>query len=78
VGTSCERTFQRLREYKYRAAAKKVSRQLDNANPPDKSGANGKGGLYEHKHLIMNWPNAKGLLSSGAVDGLSLEAKLTN
>jgi len=33
--------------------------------------------LRKHKPLIMNWFNAKGRLSSGAVEGLNLKAKLT-
>jgi transposase len=33
--------------------------------------------LRKHKPLIMNWFKAKGLLSSGAVEGLKLKAKLT-
>ena len=33
--------------------------------------------LRSHKPLIMNWFKAKGLLSSGAVEGLNLKAKLT-
>jgi hypothetical protein len=32
--------------------------------------------LRNHKPLIMNWFKAKGLLSSGAVEGLNLKAKL--
>lgn len=33
--------------------------------------------LRTHKPLIMNWSEAKGSLSSGAVEGLNLKAKLT-
>ena len=33
--------------------------------------------LRKHKPLIMNWFKAKGRLSSGAVEGLNLKAKLT-
>ena len=33
--------------------------------------------LQNHKPLIMNWFAAKGTLSSGAVEGLNLKAKLT-
>jgi len=33
--------------------------------------------LKRHKPLIMNWFKAKGLISSGAVEGLNLKAKLT-
>ena len=33
--------------------------------------------LRNHKPLIMNWFAAKGPLSSGAVEGLNLKAKLT-
>ena len=33
--------------------------------------------LRRHKPLIMNWFAAKGTLSSGAVEGLNLKAKLT-
>jgi transposase len=33
--------------------------------------------LRKHKPLIMNWFRAKGRLSSGAVEGLNLKAKLT-
>lgn len=33
--------------------------------------------LQNHKPLIMNWFEAKGTLSSGAVEGLNLKAKLT-
>ena len=33
--------------------------------------------LRNHKALIMNWFKGKGLLSSGAVEGLNLKAKLT-
>ena len=31
--------------------------------------------LRSHKPLIMNWFKAKGLLSSGAVEGLNLKSK---
>jgi Transposase and inactivated derivatives len=33
--------------------------------------------LRKHKPLILNWFKAKGRLSSGAVEGLNLKAKLT-
>ena len=33
--------------------------------------------LRSHKPLILNWFKAKGRLSSGAVEGLNLKAKLT-
>ena len=33
--------------------------------------------LRKHKPLILNWFRAKGRLSSGAVEGLNLKAKLT-
>jgi transposase len=33
--------------------------------------------LKNHKPLIINWFKAKGLLSSGAVEGMNLKAKLT-
>jgi transposase len=33
--------------------------------------------LRNHKPLILNWFRAKGRLSSGAVEGLNLKAKLT-
>ena len=33
--------------------------------------------LHTHKPLIINWSEAKGSLSSGALEGLNLKAKLT-
>jgi transposase len=33
--------------------------------------------LRSHKPLILNWFKAKGRLSSGAVEGMNLKAKLT-
>jgi len=33
--------------------------------------------LRDHKPMILNWFKAKGRLSSGAVEGLNLKAKLT-
>ncbi len=33
--------------------------------------------LRNHKPMILNWFKAKGRLSSGAVEGLNLKAKLT-
>jgi len=33
--------------------------------------------LRNHKPMILNWFQAKGRLSSGAVEGLNLKAKLT-
>jgi len=33
--------------------------------------------LRNHKPLVLNWFKAKGRLSSGAVEGLNLKAKLT-
>jgi transposase len=33
--------------------------------------------LRNHKPLILNWFKAKGQLSSGAVEGMNLKAKLT-
>jgi len=33
--------------------------------------------LRRHRHLILNWFRAKGLISSGTVEGLNGKAKLT-
>jgi transposase len=71
--------FQRFWEYKYPAAAEKfldnwITRTLQTNLDPMKKVANM---LRNHKPLIMNWFKAKGLLSSGAVEGLNLKAKLT-
>ena len=33
--------------------------------------------LRNHKPMILNWFKAKGRLSSGAVEGMNLKAKLT-
>jgi len=71
--------FQRFWEYKYPAAAEKfldnwITRTLQTNLEPMKKVANT---LRNHKPLIMNWFKAKGLLSSGAVEGLNLKAKLT-
>ena len=71
--------FQRFWEYKYPASAEKfldnwITRTLQTNLDPMKKVANM---LKNHKPLIMNWFNAKGLLSSGAVEGMNLKAKLT-
>jgi transposase len=71
--------FQRFWEYKYPAAAEKfldnwITRTLQTNLEPMKKVANM---LRNHKPLIMNWFQAKGQLSSGAVEGLNLKAKLT-
>jgi transposase len=71
--------FQQFWEYKYPAAAEKfldnwITRTLQTNLEPMKKVATM---LRSHKPLIMNWFKAKGLLSSGAVEGLNLKAKLT-
>ena len=33
--------------------------------------------LSKHKPMILNWFKAKGQLSSGAIEGMNLKAKLT-
>jgi len=71
--------FQRFWEYKYPAAAEKfldnwITRTLQTNLEPMKKVATM---LKSHKPLIMNWFKAKGLLSSGAVEGINLKAKLT-
>ena len=71
--------FQRFWEYKYPAAAEKfldnwITRTLQTNLEPMKKVANM---LKNHKPLIMNWFKAKGVLSSGAVEGMNLKAKLT-
>ena len=70
--------FQRFWEYKYPAAAEKfldnwITQTLRTNLEPIKKVAIM---LRSHKPLIMNWFKAKGLLSSGAVEGLNLKAKL--
>jgi len=71
--------FQQFWEYKYPGAAEKflnnwITRTLKTNLDPMKKVAKM---LKNHKPLIMNWFRAKGLLSSGAVEGLNLKAKLT-
>ena len=71
--------FQQFWEYEDPAAAEKfldnwVTRTLQSNIEPMKKVAHM---LRNHKELIMNWFKAKGDLSSGAVEGLNLKAKLT-
>lgn len=71
--------FQQFWGYEDPAAAEKfledwVTRTLQSNIEPMKKVANM---LRNHKELIMNWFKAKGQLSSGAVEGLNLKAKLT-
>lgn len=71
--------FQRFWDYKIPAAAEKfldnwVTRTLQTDLEPMKKVARM---LRDHKPLIMNWFKAKGRLSSGAIEGLNLKAKLT-
>lgn len=71
--------FQQFWEYKYPGSAEKfldnwITRALKTNLDPMKKVAKM---LRNHKPLIMNWFRAKGLLSSGAVEGLNLKAKLT-
>jgi transposase len=71
--------FQQFWEYEDPAAAEKfldnwVTRTLQSNIEPMKKVAKM---LRNHKELIMNWFKAKGKLSSGAVEGLNLKAKLT-
>lgn len=71
--------FQQFWEYKIPAAAEKflynwVTRTLQTDLEPMKKVARM---LRDHKPLIMNWFKAKGRLSSGAIEGLNLKAKLT-
>lgn len=70
--------FQRFWAYKRAFYADRfleawVTRTLKTANEPMKKVALM---LRRHKPLIMNWFAAKGTLSSGAVEGLNLKAKL--
>jgi transposase len=51
-----------------------VTRALKTNLAPLKKVANT---LTKHKPLILNWFKAKGTLSSGAVEGMNLKAKLT-
>ncbi len=71
--------FQRFWEYqRYDFSAKFLdnwgARTLQADLEPMKKVANM---LRNHKPLILNWFKAKGQLSSGAVEGLNLKAKLT-
>ena len=71
--------FQRFWEYqRYDFAGKFldnwVTRTLQTDLEPMKKVANM---LRNHKPLILNWFKAKGQLSSGAVEGMNLKAKLT-
>jgi len=71
--------FQRFWEYQIPAAAGKfldnwVTRTLQTDLEPMKKVAKM---LRNHKAMILNWFKAKGRLSSGAVEGLNLKAKLT-
>lgn len=71
--------FQRFWSYKRAFYADRfleawVTRTLKTTNEPMKKVARM---LRRHKPLIMNWFAAKGTLSSGAVEGLNLKAKLT-
>ena len=71
--------FQRFWEYKRPDFAEKfldnrVTRALRTDLKPMKKVARM---LRIHKSLILNWLKAKGRLSSGAVEGMNLKAKLT-
>jgi transposase len=71
--------FQRFWEYQRADFAGKfldnwVTRTLQTDLAPMKKVAKM---LNKHKPMIMNWFKAKGRLSSGAVEGLNLKAKLT-
>jgi transposase len=71
--------FQQFWEYTIPAAAEKfldnwVTRTLQTDLEPMKKVAKM---LRNHKAKILNWFEAKGKLSSGAVEGLNLKAKLT-
>jgi transposase len=71
--------FQRFWEYKQARFADRflenwVTRALQTNLEPMKKVAKM---LRNHKPLILNWFNAKGQLSCGAVEGLNLKAKLT-
>ena len=71
--------FQRFQEYKCADFAEKflddwVTRALQTDLKPMKKVARM---LRTHKSLILNWFKAKGRLSSGAVEGMNLKAKLT-
>ena len=71
--------FQQFWEYQIPAAAGKfldnwVTRTLQTDLEPMKKVAKM---LSKHKVKILNWFKAKGRLSSGAVEGLNLKAKLT-
>lgn len=71
--------FQRFWEYQQMPAAGKflddwVTRTLQTDLEPMKKVARM---LKNHKPMILNWFKAKGRLSSGAVEGLNLKAKLT-
>ena len=71
--------FQRFWEYHRCDFADKflenwVTRTLQTDLEPMKKGARM---LRNHKPMILNWFKAKGRLSSGAVEGLNLKAKLT-
>ena len=71
--------FQRFWDYQCPDAAEKfldnwVTRALQTDLEPMKKVARM---LRSHKSLILNWFKAKGRLSSGAVEGLNLKAKLT-
>ena len=71
--------FQRFWEYHQMPAAGKflddwVTRTLQTDLEPMKKVARM---LRNHKQMILNWFKAKGRLSSGAVEGLNLKAKLT-
>ncbi len=71
--------FQRFWEYQQMPAAGKfldnwVTRTLQTDLEPMKKVARM---LRNHKPMILNWFKAKGRLSSGAVEGLNLKAKLT-
>ena len=71
--------FQRFWEYKRSDYADKflenwATRTLQTDLEPMKKVARM---LRKHKPLIMNWFKAKGRLSSGAVEGMNLKAKLT-
>jgi transposase len=71
--------FQRFWDYQHSGFAGKflenwVTRALQTDLDPMKKVARM---LRSHKSLILNWFKAKGRLSSGAVEGLNLKAKLT-
>ena len=70
--------FQRFWDYQCPDSAEKfldnwVTRALQTLEPMKKAARM----LRSHKPLILNWFKVKGRLSSGAVEGLNLKAKLT-